>query len=170
MAREKDEMRSDYALYAVAIIFFIITGIVLAIEMDQTYKSLGIITTAVLGIFFIGLGYTQRPRAKVQTAVAAPPTPPPTIQPTQFTPPSPVPTSTAAVEEKVVEIAAPAGTPLTNVKGIGGKRSEQLKALGINTVEELAKASAKELAAKLKISPKITQRWIENAKRLTEKS
>ncbi|MEM3580810.1 MAG: helix-hairpin-helix domain-containing protein [Candidatus Bathyarchaeia archaeon] len=169
MAREKDEMRSDYALYTVAIIFFIITGIVFAVQIDQTYKSLGIIATSVLGIFFIGLGYTQRPKAKVQTVAAPPLPPPPPTQPVQPVQPSPAPTPTVAVEEKVVEVA-PTGTPLTKVKGIGEKRSEQLKALGINTVEELAKASAKELALKLKISPKITQRWIENAKRLTEKS
>ncbi len=164
MAREKDKMRSDYALYTVAIIFFII-GIFFAIQMEESYKSLGIIATTVLGIFFIGLGYLQRPRAKVQTTVTAPPAAP---SPTQLAPPTPTPTE--VVEEKTVEIAAPAWTPLTMVKGIGEKRSEQLKALGINSVEELAKASAKELASKLKISPKITQRWIENAKRLTEKS
>jgi len=165
MAREKDKMRSDYALYTVAIIFFIITGIVFAIQIEVTYKSLGIIATAVLGIFFIGLGYTQRPRAKVQTVMAAPPAPPPTQPASQ--------PSTETVEEKTVEtvgMATPTGTPLTNIKGIGEKRAEQLKALGINSVEELAKASAKEIASKLKISPKITQRWIENAKKLTEKS
>jgi len=148
----------------VAIIFFIITGIVFASQIEEGYKSLGIITTAVLGIFFIGLGYTQRPKPKVQTAVAAPPTPP-SIQPmAQAPPPSPPsPTTVVTAEEKV-------GTPLTEVKGVGEKRAEQLKALGINNVEELAKASAKELASKLKISPKITQKWIENAKKLTEKS
>jgi predicted flap endonuclease-1-like 5' DNA nuclease len=163
MAREKDKMRSDYALYTVAIIFFIITGIVLAYETKPV--ELWAITTTVLGLFFIGLGYTQRPKAKVQTAAATPPTPP-SIQPA----PPPPPTITGTVEEKVVETAVPAGTPLTEIKGIGEKRSEKLKALGINNVEELAKASAKELASKLKISPKITQRWIENAKKLTEKS
>jgi predicted flap endonuclease-1-like 5' DNA nuclease len=159
-------MRSDYALYTVAIIFFIITGIVFAIQIEETYKSLGIIATAVLGIFFIGLGYTQRPKAKVQTVMAAPPAAPPPTQPASQP-------STETVEEKTVEtvgMAAPIGTSLTNIKGIGEKRAEQLKALGINSVEELAKASAEELASKLKISPKITQRWIENAKKLTEKS
>ncbi len=164
-------MRSDYALYAVAVIFFIITGIVFAIQIEATYKSLGIIATMVLGIFFIGLGYTQRPKAKVQTTVAAPsPTVPATPPPTQPTIPS---SSIEAVEEKAVgtvEMAAPAGTPLTEVKGIGEKRAEQLKALGIKSVEELAKTSAEELASKLKISPKITRRWVENAKKLTEKS
>ncbi|MEM1563991.1 MAG: helix-hairpin-helix domain-containing protein [Candidatus Bathyarchaeia archaeon] len=164
MAREKDKMRSDYALYTVAIIFFIITGIVLVYQMQPI--ELWIVATTVLGLFFIGLGYTQRPKAKVQTEAAAPPAPPPT--PTQLAPPPSAPTE--AVEEKTVEIKASIGTPLTKVKGIGEKRSEQLKALGINNVEELAKASAKELASKLKISPKIAQKWIENAKKLTEKS
>ena len=166
MAREKAKMRSDYALYTVAIIFFIITGIVFAIQIEETYKSLGIIATAVLGIFFIGLGYTQRPRAKVQTVMAAPSAAPPPTQPASQP-------STETVEEKTVEtvgMATPTGTPLTNIKGIGEKRAEQLKALGIDSVEELAKASAEELASKLKISLKITQRWIENAKKLTEKS
>jgi predicted flap endonuclease-1-like 5' DNA nuclease len=165
MAREKDKMRSDYALYAVAIIFFIITGIVFASQIEEGYKSLGIITTAVLGIFFIGLGYTQRPKPKAQTAVTVPPS---IQQAPKPSPPSP--SAIETVEEKIVEATVPAGIPLTEIKGIGEKRSEQLKALGINNVEELAKASAKELASKLKISPKITQKWIENAKKLTEKS
>jgi predicted flap endonuclease-1-like 5' DNA nuclease len=159
MAREKDKMRSDYALYTVAIIFFIITGIVFACQTQPV--ELWVITTTVLGLFFIGIGYTQRPKAKVQTTMAAPPAAPP---PTQPTPPPQSPT------EAVVETATLVGTPLTKVKGIGEKRAEQLKALGINSVEELAKASAEELASKLRISPKITQRWIENAKKLTEKS
>lgn len=155
-------MRSDHALYIVAIIFFIITGMVLAYQV-QPVELLAVIT-AVIGIFFIGLGYTQRPKAKVPTPAAAPEVPQPL--PAQPSPPTP----TEAVEEKAVEVAPPVGTPLTQIKGIGEKRTEQLKALGINTVEELAKASPKELASKLKISPKITQRWIENAQRLTEKS
>ncbi|MEM2954207.1 MAG: DUF4332 domain-containing protein [Candidatus Bathyarchaeia archaeon] len=157
-------MRSDYALYILAIIFFIITGIVLAYQV-QPVEILTIIT-AIIGIFFIGLGYTQRPKARAPTPAAAPEAPPPL--PAQPSPPAPTPTE--AVEEKAVEIAPPAGTPLTQIKGIGEKRTEQLKALGINTVEELAKASPKELASKLKVSPKITQRWVENAQKLTEKS
>jgi predicted flap endonuclease-1-like 5' DNA nuclease len=165
MAREKDKMRSDYALYTVAIIFFIMTGIVFVYQTQPV--ELWIVATTVLGIFFIGLGYTQRPKAKVKTTVAALPSTP---TPTQLAP-SPPPRE--AVEEKAVEaveVAMPAGTPLIKVKGIGEKRAEQLKALGINSVEELAKASADELASKLKISPKITQRWIEDAKRIIEKS
>jgi len=155
-------MRSDYALYTVAIILFILTFIVLAYPPDL--KELWIVTTAVLGLLFIGLGYTQRPKPRVITIEAPAPVPAP-------------PAATEAAKEEKPEIvveAIPAPIPpmteLTGVKGIGEKRSEQLKALGINSVEDLAKASPNDLAAKLKISPKITERWIENAKKLLEKS
>jgi len=147
-------MRSDYALYTVAIIFFILTGIVLAYQ--EELKELWTVTTAVLGLLFIGLGYSQRPRTKA-TAIEAPP----------------VPTATTTVTEEETETvmeAAPTVVALTDVKGIGEKRAEQLKALGINNVDNLAKASAKDLAGKLEISPKFTRRWITNAKKLTEKS
>jgi predicted flap endonuclease-1-like 5' DNA nuclease len=60
------------------------------------------------------------------------------------------------------------GTALTDVKGIGQKRANQLKTLDIKTVEDLANASVEDLAKKLKISPKITNRWIASAKELTK--
>ena len=54
---------------------------------------------------------------------------------------------------------------LTRVKGIGERRAEQLKALGIATVTDLSAAAAEELAEKLQISSKITNRWIAEARR-----
>jgi len=147
-------MRSDYALYTVAIIFFIITGTVSILELTEFERNLGVITTAVLGLLFIGLGYSQRPKI---TRVESLPTPAPTIP------------ATITKEETATE-AAPGVAPLTEVKGIGEKRAEQLKGLGINTIEDLVKASAKELASELKISPKITEKWIGNAEKLAEKS
>jgi predicted flap endonuclease-1-like 5' DNA nuclease len=156
---EKIHMRSDYALYTVAIIFFILTGIVLAYQVE--FKELWIVTTAVLGLLFVGLGYSQRAKPQVKAA-----------EPTTLTP-APQPTVTEVmVEEKPVTLAevAPPKLELTQVKGIKEKRAGQLKALGINNVEDLAKASAEDLAAKLKISPKIVGRWIEDARKLLEKS
>ncbi|MDI6847982.1 MAG: hypothetical protein QMD23_07660, partial [Candidatus Bathyarchaeia archaeon] len=58
-------MRSDYALYTVAIIFFIITGVVLAYPVE--YTELWTVATVVLGLLFIGLGYSQRPKSMVTT-------------------------------------------------------------------------------------------------------
>ena len=150
-------MRSDYALYAVAIIFFILTGIVGVYQVE--YREVWIITTAVLGLFFIGIGYTQRPRATPKTAAIEAPSPA-------------TPTTIPQMVKEEKELAAPpqVGRELTEVKGIGAKRAEQLKALGILSVEDLAKASVEDLALKLKVSPKITEKWIKNAKRLIEKS
>ncbi|MFQ6067966.1 MAG: DUF4332 domain-containing protein [Candidatus Bathyarchaeia archaeon] len=55
---------------------------------------------------------------------------------------------------------------LTRVKGIGERRAEQLKALGIATVADLSVASAEELAEKLQVSLKITNLWITEARNL----
>lgn len=144
-------MRSDYALYTVAIIFFILTFVVLATQVD--FKELWTITTVVLGLLFIGLGYFQRSKLKAATIET------PQISPT-----------TVEEETETTMETIPPKIALTEVKGIGEKRAEQLKALGINSAEDLAKASAKSLAIKLKISQKFTKRWIENAKKLTGKS
>ena len=156
-------MRSDYALYTVAIIFFILTAIT-AFTLAEFERNLWVITTAVLGFLFIGLGYTQKPKPQAIT-VEAPPQAPVPEMPT----PSPVTEIMKEKVETVVEVTPPKAE-LTEVKGIGEKRAQQLKALGINSVEDLAKASATDIAEKLKISPKITGRWIENAKNLAEKS
>lgn len=144
-------MRSDYALYTVAVIFFILTALVLAYQVE--YRDVWTVITVILGLLFIGLGYSQRPKLEAAAVEQLPSAP------------------TVVTEEIPVEVeAAPSAPELTQVKGIGEKRTEQLKAVGINNVEDLAKASAKNLAVKLKISPKITRRWIRDAKKLVEKS
>jgi predicted flap endonuclease-1-like 5' DNA nuclease len=163
-------MRSDYALYLVAIIFFIITAMSFALALAEFERNLWVVTTAILGLLFIGLGYTQRPRPQAK-AIQAPP--PPAPAPT-VTAPTSSPAVEVVTEEKAAIIVEAKPTrsmmELTEVKGIGEKRKEQLKALNISSVEDLAKASAEDLASKLKISPKITGKWIENAKQLLEKS
>ena len=57
---------------------------------------------------------------------------------------------------------------LTGIKGIGSKRSEELKAVGVNTVSDLATSSAKDLSQKTGISEKIISRWIVQAKEIIE--
>jgi predicted flap endonuclease-1-like 5' DNA nuclease len=153
-------MRSDYALYFVAIIFFIVTGMSLALA-----ESLWVVATAILGFLFIGLGYTQKPKPQAITVEARPQAPAP-----QMPTPSPVPEVVKEEKVETVVETTPQKMELTEVKGIGEKRAQQLKALGISSVEDLAKVSAADIAEKLKISPKITGKWIENAKTLAEKS
>jgi predicted flap endonuclease-1-like 5' DNA nuclease len=164
-------MRSDYALYVVAVICFIISGVSAAYT-----ASLWTVTPVVFGLVFVGLGYTMRPKQAVNTQIAVAPPPPTVVS-------APKPKVTEIMEEKkpvettpepvvqtepVVEVKLPSAG-LLEVKGIGEKRSEQLRTMGISTVEDLAKASAKDLATKLNISPKITGKWIENAKGIVEK-
>ncbi len=151
-------MRSDYALYGVAIILFLITAIFVAYTIE--FQELVVITTAVFGLLFLGLGYSQRPKARATTI--KPPAPP--IVKSRTTE-----VVQEAKPEPVVEVT-PQKIELTTIKGIKEKRAAQLKALGINTVEDLVKASANDLGAKLKISPKITEKWIANAKELLKKS
>jgi predicted flap endonuclease-1-like 5' DNA nuclease len=159
-------MRSDYALYIVAVIFFLITLLSFALALAEVERNLWVVTTVVLGLLFMGLGYTQRP--KIQTMPLAPPPPQPTM-------PTPAPVVTETPKEIKMEPTAEIVPPapkieLTAVKGIKAKRTEQLKAIGISNIDELANASAEDVAKKLEISPKITGRWIEEAKRLTGKS
>jgi len=174
-------MRSDYALYVVALIFFLITIIsLLALSNYVVERNLSAVATVVLGLLFAGVGYTQRPQPKTEIA-QAPVTQAPVTQVASIETPPPPPVISGTVEEAkqlktepVVEpIAVAPQLPtreLTAVKGIKEKRAEQLRALGITSVEQLANASAEDLAKKLKIAPYFTQRWIENAKEIVAKS
>jgi len=183
-------MRSDYLLYLLAVVFFIITAVSLAYVMDQVEKSLWVVSTVVLGLFSAGLGYYQRPKAKTaaapiseaQTAesvdahvreshiaesvekhaepTAMPVSPSP--MPTQVV--APIPVLTPAPVEKSASLES----ELMAVKGIGEKRAAQLKALGINTLDDLVKVSAEDLAKDLMISPKITRKWVASAKELSK--
>ncbi len=159
-------MRLDYTLYILAAILLIITVIpfVVTIEsVESDTRSLWVITTVVLSLLSIGLGYSQRPKTEAQACQ-----PTATVEaPKEEKPAAPM---KAATVEKAATVAAPAATTmaLTQVKGIGEKRATQLKALGINSVDDLSKASAKTLAKKLKVSPKIAGNWIANAKELVK--
>lgn len=64
-------MRTDYALYAIAIICFIIA---LAAYATLSQVQLYVYALAVIGIIFVGLGYMARPKRSMLT----PSTPPPT--------------------------------------------------------------------------------------------
>lgn len=63
-------MRTDYALYAVALICFVV-AVYAAVSVDQLY----VYTLAVVGIVFVGLGYMARPKAIITSTVSSPPAP-----------------------------------------------------------------------------------------------
>jgi predicted flap endonuclease-1-like 5' DNA nuclease len=167
-------MRLDYALYVLAAVLLIITVVpfVTSIGENTTETSVWVVATVVLGLFSIGLGYTQRPKTEAQACQPAMSVPQEVVPETQAAA-----TMEAPKEEKAeasmktapaMAASAAATLDLTQVKGIGEKRATQLKALGINNVDELSKASAKTLAKKLKISPKTVDNWIANAKELVK--
>jgi predicted flap endonuclease-1-like 5' DNA nuclease len=147
-------MRLDYILYILAALLFLITA-VSSIMLVETERNLWVVTTVVLGILSIGLGYSQRPKTKAQACQPAVATP-------QATMPEPQPATT--IETPAITEAL----ELTQVKGIGEKRATQLKAVGINSVNDLAEASAEDIAKKLQISSKITKKWIDSAKALVK--
>lgn len=180
MVLGRKKMRSDYILYGLAVIFFIITGAVLTYQsMEQ--QSLWIVTTAVLGLLFIGLGYSQKPKSAIpprvdpvsspimtgptQTLATAPPP-----QPIVAVEPSNEPPQSQIAQPEMTTISAAPTIAITQVKGVKEKRAKQLSELGINTIQELAEASPEKIGKSLQLSPKITAKWVENAKLLTEKS
>jgi hypothetical protein len=73
-------MRSDYALYVVAIICFI-AAVYTAVITTET--QLYISALAILGIIFIGLGYMARPKKATHTSATAIPSPPPPEPPSE---------------------------------------------------------------------------------------
>lgn len=192
-------MRSDYLLYALAAVFFIITAVSLVMVAEQAQKSLWVVTTVVLGLFSLGLGYYQRPKVKTavsEPSVSAPPAtmPQPEHSATDdahemeasraenvgraveapILPASPSPMPMQVSPPMPVLAPAPVETPtapkdeLTRVKGIGVKRAAQLKAQGINNIDDLAKASVGDIVAKMGVTRKVAKRWIAGAKELAE--
>ena len=82
--------------------------------------------------------------------------------------PEPEPQLSPPVEVLALTAPAPNVTSdLTQIRGINSARAEQLKAYGIGSISELARASPEELAAKLSVSPKIVKMWVGSAKKKT---
>ena len=66
--------------------------------------------------------------------------------------------------EKAFEVREPMESKipiaLIEIKGIGHRRAKQLRAVGVRTVSDLAKRSAKNLSEKTGIPIKIISKWI----------
>jgi predicted flap endonuclease-1-like 5' DNA nuclease len=173
-------MRLDYTLYVLGVALLIITAVpfIAPISMETAGTSVRVVASVVLGLFSIGLGYSQRPKTEGQACQSEMPVPQETISETQLETPMEEPKkekSEAPMEKPaMIQTAQETSTfatstlKLTQVKGIGEKRATQLKALGINSVDDLTKASAKTVAKKLKISPKTVGKWVASAKELVE--
>lgn len=188
-------MKSDLAMYVIAIACFILAAVTVSefFVKEELMKYTLTVAFAALGIIFLGVGYTLRPKmeaamaykeVRTETAKIEEPQPAATIETQEVIattaeeeisvskPAEPAAESsgeTAAISPTPVEtpVAEPQ-TGLTNVKGIGPKRAEQLQRLGIYTIYDLANADGEDLAKKTELSPKITSRWVEEAKKLVQ--
>jgi len=60
-------------------------------------------------------------------------------------------------------------TELSEIKGIGIKRAERLKAMGIVSAEDLAEVDPKFLASGLGISERMAYKWVKDAKKLVSR-
>jgi len=210
-------MRSDYSLYGLGIIFFVAAGACL-ILLTGDQRSLTAVSTIVLALLSIGLGYSQRPKKTIGATTSAPTqnqSTAPTVQsetpqaaanqtmtsaeiktePTHAQIPKgeaeiivapvtaiqeqpkiemqplmeiPIKTEQAVQTEPVIpNPPAVVTVELIKIKGIKEKRAAQLGSFGIANANDLAKSSANDIADKLKISPKIVEKWIADAKHLT---
>jgi predicted flap endonuclease-1-like 5' DNA nuclease len=172
-------MRTDYLLYALSIVFFILTALSLAFVAGQTEQSVSVVATLVLGLFSAALGYQYRPKIKAATVAPSdahvreahlaesvekhveptitPQTP--ANMPSQLDAPMPFMTPPAP------KVEAPLKSELTEIHGINEKRAAQLQELGIGNINALSNASADDLAKNLMISPKVTRMWIGTARK-----
>jgi predicted flap endonuclease-1-like 5' DNA nuclease len=66
-----------------------------------------------------------------------------------------------------VELTSSKRKELRVIKGIDNETAGKLIALGIENIDDLAKASKEKLATELKVSIETAQKWIERAKQLT---
>ncbi|UCE43673.1 MAG: helix-hairpin-helix domain-containing protein [Candidatus Bathyarchaeota archaeon] len=152
-------MRSDYALYIVAIICFILATITFATNstgyllMEPLISTITIAALVILSIISAGAGYLIRP----EEIMLAPPQHPPPKNPSEAS-------RTTMIYPPKTALAPPFN--IMQIRGIGPMRAEQLRALGINTVQDLAETTAATLADKTELSPKIIRKWIIEAKRL----
>lgn len=153
-------MRADVPLYIIAIICFA-SAIGLQLLAMQEVVFAYILTLMVLGVIFVGVGYSMRPKqAALETEEK--------LVPTEIEKAEEAPT----IKEGgiVIEAKSKPSLDLTDVKGIGPKRAGQLRKVGIQSVEDLAKESPEELSRKAKVSVKIAEKWIDSAKKILEKN
>jgi predicted flap endonuclease-1-like 5' DNA nuclease len=184
-------MRLDYALYALSIIFSVITILLVLMQILGTDQFLYTLALIALSAVFLFVGFFAKPKTSQPTATPATinlpiiqeavveeqavTSPPEAVLEASEVPVAPeavevespvmeateaeevIPTETAAD----IPVEAPESTSeLLQIKGISKKRAIKLNALGIITIRDLAKASPSDLAKKLKVSAKIVEDWL----------
>jgi len=154
-------LRLDVVFYFLGIICFALAIFIPFYDTINLITAAFMIVLILFGLLFMAFGYSTRPK-KFQI-IRQPPKPTETKPVEQKTPQRPPPPTQTSASSPT---AAPKELAEIKIKGIGPRRLAQLKTLQITSVEELAKWSAADLAAKIGVSTKITAKWIEEARRL----
>jgi len=80
--------------------------------------------------------------------------------------PMPVIAPSPVLSPKPAEFVAPLKNELKIIKGIDDETASKLNFLGIENIDDLAKATGESLARDLKIPATTVQKWIDRAKQL----
>ncbi len=145
------------------------------VQVEQTVQATTLETPVVEAPKTVAAPVVDAPAVVVAPPAEAPPVAVPVFSEAAVEAPVavPAPIAPAKVSSPTSEVSteAPVTTAvpiigLTQVKGIGEKRATQLKDNGINSIEDLAKADVVDLAAKLRVSPKLVEKWVAGAKDL----
>ena len=170
-------MRLDYTIYILAVILLVVTILPFVIQIEgvnDSERNLWVVLTLGLGLLSIGLGYSQRPKTSAQSCKIPPILPETTKDVTSSEKPTKklienkIESEVTHINNNEKPISSKHQIELTQIKGIGEKRADQLKAVGIQTVNDLLNESAVDIAKKLQISPKITKKWKSTAKKMLE--
>jgi predicted flap endonuclease-1-like 5' DNA nuclease len=94
-------------------------------------------------------------------------TPTPTPISTTPIPNQPIAPIPIATPRSIEQLSIPRNELIT-INGINEKTALQLEKLGINNIDDLAKASAEKLAKNLKVDLHAVQKWISTAKKLQQ--
>jgi len=154
-------LRFDIVFYVLGILCFVFAALIIPFLGGVTLLPVAFLIVLLLfGLLFAAFGYSTRPR-HYRIVTPKPPEVKTEEKPTE------APRTPKAPQLPPSEPSKPR-TELTRIKGIGTKRVQQLNALQIMSVEDLATFSAEELADKLKVSSKITAKWVEQAQNLVK--
>lgn len=167
-------MRLDYTMYTLSVLLLIISILPFIVQIegvDDNAKVIWVTTSAVLGLLSFGLGYSQKPKTQAQAceneAIACKNQKESTLkETTELVTENKIGSKTPETIKSVEFTTNKTDIELLQVRGIGEKRVKQLKEIGINTANDLVKESPEKIAKKLKISPKITRKWNDSAKKL----
>jgi predicted flap endonuclease-1-like 5' DNA nuclease len=146
-------LRFDIIFYFFGIICFILAATIIPFWGVTLMPVAFMIVLLLFGLFFMASGYSARPRKYKIIAPAEP--------------------VETRVERKPIQLSPTPSKPLTRldtIKGVGPKRIAKLNELQIMYAEDLARFSAEDLATRLKISSKITTKWIKQAQNLIEEA